>query len=105
MIIGSQFVSVDFVVLKKFQEIDIRFRAPKRFTCGTTMVKSRLSPLNRRCLWLECRWLRRNSEASMKIIFNVLTYVTSNRIYTSKLMQHTMKSNILPDGNRPFSLN
>ena len=61
-------MSVDFAV--KFQEIDIRFKTPQHFTWGTTMVKSRLSPLNLRCLWLECRWLRRNSEACMKIIFN-----------------------------------
>lgn len=31
-------------------------------TCGTTIVMSRESPLNRRCLWEEWRWLSTNSE-------------------------------------------
>jgi hypothetical protein len=30
-------------------------------TCGTTIVMSSVSPLKRRCLWLEWRWLRTNS--------------------------------------------
>ena len=46
----------------------------KQSTCGTTIVKSRLSPLNLRCLWLECRWLRRNSRSNMNVSITSIRY-------------------------------
>ena len=58
-------------------------------TCGTTMVMSRLSPLNRLCLCEEWRWFSTNSENS-----NIL-----NRTFTFLLCSYceSMKRWSLPD--------
>ena len=55
------------------------------------MVRSRKSPLKRRCLWLEWRWFRRNSIMKMSFIIGNWRQISQCRILTCGKSAHMLE--------------